>query len=222
MNRREFLKISCSGLITLYLSGCGLNTQSGQNITSAAETASGKENSKIKITVITGSPHKAGTSALLADKFIAGAEKNGHKVFRFNAAFKNIHACTGCNACGMSGPCVHKDDIETEAIQKFMEADVIALVSPVYYFALTAQLKTVIDRFYSRTYDINGKQSILLAAGGSDTPLTMRSIAKHYETLAGYMHWQDRGRVLAPGCPTREAAAKTEYPQKAFELGMSL
>ena len=53
-------------------------------------------------------------------------------------------------------------------------------------------------------------------------PLTMRSIAKHYETLAGYMHWQDRGRVLAPGCPTREAAAKTEYPQKAFELGMSL
>ena len=73
MNRREFLKISCSGLITLYLSGCGLNMQ--------------------------------------------------------------------------SGPCVHKDDIETEAIQKFMEADVIALVSPVYYFALTAQLKTVIDRF---------------------------------------------------------------------------
>ena len=40
MNRREFLKISCSGLITLYLSGCGLNMQSGQNITSAAETAS--------------------------------------------------------------------------------------------------------------------------------------------------------------------------------------
>lgn len=147
MNRREFLKISCSGLITLYLSGYGLN---------------------------------------------------------------------------MSGPCVHKDDIETEAIQKFMEADVIALVSPVYYFALTAQLKTVIDRFYSHTYDINGKQSVLLAAGGSNTPLTMRSITKHYETLAGYMHWQDRGRVLAPGCPTREAVAKTEYPQKAFELGMSL
>ena len=63
---------------------------------------------------------------------------------------------------------------------------------------------------------------MLLAAGGSDTPLTMRSIVKDYETLAGYMHWQDRGRVLAPGCPTREAISKIEYPQKAFELGMSL
>ena len=100
----------------------------------------------------------------------------------------------------MSGPCVHKDDIETEAIQKFMEADVIALVSPVYYFALTAQLKTVIDRFYSRTYDINGKQSVLLAAGGSNTPLTMRSITKHYETLAGIC----TGRTGA-GCLHRAA-----------------
>lgn len=176
----------------------------------------------MKIAVLTGSPHKNGTTALLADRFIEGARAKGHEVYRFDAAFRNINPCLGCDACGMSGPCVHKDDIETEAIQKFMEADVIALVSPVYYFALTAQLKTVIDRFYSRTYDINGKQSVLLAAGGSDTPLTMCSIAKHYETLAGYMHWQDRGRVLAPGCPTREAAAKTEYPQKAFELGMSL
>lgn len=222
MNRREFLKISCSGLITLYLSGCGLNMQSGQNITSAAETASGKENSKMKITVITGSPHKAGTSALLADKFIAGAEKNGHKVFRFNAAFKNIHACTGCNACGMNGPCVFKDDIERELMPELLDSDMIVLVTPLYYYDMSAQLKTVIDRFYSRTYDINGKQSVLLAAGGSDTPLTMRSITKHYETLAGYMHWQDRGMVLAPGCPTRKAIAKTEYPQKAFELGMSL
>lgn len=222
MNRREFLKISCSGLITLYLSGCGLNMRSGQNITSAAETASGKENSNMKITVITGSPHKAGTSALLADKFIAGAEKNGHKVFRFNAAFKNIHACTGCNAYGMNGPCVFKDDIERELMPELLDSDMIVLVTPLYYYDMSAQLKTVIDRFYSRTYDINGKQSVLLAAGGSDTPLTMRSITKHYETLAGYMHWQDRGRVLAPGCPTREAIAKTEYPQKAFELGMSL
>lgn len=63
---------------------------------------------------------------------------------------------------------------------------------------------------------------MLLAAGGSNMHLTMRSIVKHYETLVEFMHWQDRGRVLAPGCQTSEAVAKTEYPQKAFELGMSL
>lgn len=110
----------------------------------------------------------------------------------------------------MNGPCVHKDDIETEAIQKFMEADVIALVSPVYYFALTAQLKTVIDRFYSRTYDINGKQSVLLAAGGSDTPLTMRSIAKHYETLAG------QGQGACTGLPDTRSCSQNRISSESI------
>ena len=57
----------------------------------------------MKIVVVTGSPHKAGTSALLADKFIEGAESKGHEVFRFNAAFEDIHPCRGCDACGMNG-----------------------------------------------------------------------------------------------------------------------
>ena len=142
----------------------------------------------MKIVVLTCSPHKEGTTDLLADKFIEGAESKGHEIYRFDAAFRNIHPCLGCDTCGMSGPCVHKDDIENEAIKKLMEADVIALVTPVYYFAFSAQLKTVINRFYSRTYDINNKQSVL----------------------------------LAPGCPTRDAIAKTNYPDEAFKLGQSL
>ena len=73
----------------------------------------------MKIAVLTGSPHKNGTTTLLADRFIEGARAKGHEVYRFDAAFRNIHPCLGCDACGMSGPCVHKDDIETEAIQKF-------------------------------------------------------------------------------------------------------
>ena len=211
--------------MTLFLSGCGLNMLGGDASGTgfaAANNAAEKESGKMKIAVITGSPHKAGTSALLADKFIEGAESKGHEIYRFDAAFRNIHPCLGCDTCGMSGPCVHKDDIENEAIQKLREADVIALVTPVYYFAFSAQLKTVIDRFYSRTYDINNKQSVLLAAAGSNTPLTMRSITNHYQTLAGYMHWQDRGMVLAAGCPTRDAVAKTNYPDEAFKLGQSL
>lgn len=75
---------------------------------------------------------------------------------------------------------MHKDDIETEAIQKFMEADVIALVSPAYYFALTAQLKTVIDRFYSHTYDIK-RQTV--GAVGSRRKQYAFNNAQHYQTL---------------------------------------
>ena len=53
----------------------------------------------MKVTVITGSAHKKGTSALLADKFIEGAKEAGHEVFRFDAAFENVKPCLGCEYC---------------------------------------------------------------------------------------------------------------------------
>lgn len=176
----------------------------------------------MKIVVLTGSPHRNGTTALLAERFITGARDAGHSIFRFDAAFRETHPCSGCDACGMNGPCIYKDDIETNLITHLTDADLIALVSPVYYFHISAQLKTVIDRFYSRTGRISGKQSVLLAAAGSNTELTMRSLQKFYSTLSNYMRWHSRGTVLAPGCPTRDALIKTAYPEAAYQLGKSL
>lgn len=81
MNRRDFIKLSGSGLLTLFLSGCGLSALTNKPETTANTNDHIGEN-KMKIVVITGSPHKAGTSALLADKFIEGATNAGHEVFR--------------------------------------------------------------------------------------------------------------------------------------------
>lgn len=120
----------------------------------------------------------------------------------------------------MNGPCVFKDDIERELMPELLDSDMIVLVTPLYYYDMSAQLKTVIDRMHGRLRSF--EKSILMATAWNSAGWTFDALVKHYETLAGYMHWQDRGRVLAPGCPTREAIAKTEYPQKAFELGMSL
>lgn len=225
MNRREFLKVSCSGLITLFLSGCGLNMIGGDTSGTgfaAANNEAEKESGKMKIAVITGSPHKAGTSALLADKFIGGAEAKGHEVFRFNAAFKNIHACTGCNACEMDGPCIFKDDIERELMPQLLAADLIVLVTPLYYYDMSAQLKTVIDRMHGRLRRFDGKKSILMATAWNSSGWTFDALVDHYQSLVEFMHWQDMGMVLAPGCPTRDAIAKTNYPDEAFKLGQRL
>lgn len=111
MNRRDFIKLSGSGLLTLFLSGCGLSALTNKPQTTANANDHIGEN-KMKIVVITGSPHKAGTSALLADKFIEGATNAGHEVFRFNSAFEDIHPCQGCDHCGMNGPCIQNDAIE--------------------------------------------------------------------------------------------------------------
>ena len=176
----------------------------------------------MKIVVVTGSPHKAGTSALLADKFIEGAQSNGHEVFRFNAAFEDIHPCRGCDVCGMNGPCVQQDAIEAKLIQQLVNCDMIVLVTPLYYFGFSAQIKTVIDRFYSRTGSIHRKKSALLATAWNNDDWTMKALQAHYTRLCEYMEWQSMGQVLATGCGTRSMIESSSFPQKALELGKSV
>ena len=65
----------------------------------------------MRIVVIEGSPHRDGSSNMLAREFIRGAEGAGHTVRVFDAAHSKIGPCRGCDVCGMSGPCVQKDDM---------------------------------------------------------------------------------------------------------------
>ncbi len=109
----------------------------------------------MKILVIESSPHKNGSSNLLADSFIRGARENGHTVSTFDAAKADLHPCLGCEVCGMSGLCCQKDDM-AGLKEQILASDMVVFVTPLYYFGMSAQLKTVIDRFYS----FNGQLSV--------------------------------------------------------------
>jgi len=176
----------------------------------------------MKIVVVTGSPHRDGTSALLADRFIEGAKEAGHDTFRFDSAFEDTHPCLGCDQCGMNGPCVHKDAIEQKLIERLVDCDMIVLVTPLYYFGFSAQIKTVIDRFYSRTGAIHHKKSVLLATAWNNDDWTMTALSAHYNRLCRYMQWQNMGSILATGCGTRSMIERSDFPLKAYELGKSV
>ena len=174
----------------------------------------------MKITVITGSPHKEGTSALLADKFIQGAEKSGHDVFRFNAAFEEVHPCTGCDSCGMNGPCIYKDSMN-KLLPELLAADLVAFVTPLYYWGMSAQLKTVVDRFYSENSKLQvKKKAILMATAYDSNDWTMQALTAHYKTLLRYMGWEDVGMVLATGCGVRSDIERSGFPNQAYQLGL--
>ena len=221
MNRREFIKVGGAGLFTLFLSGCGLSMLSGKNDENA-KAAAVSEGENMKIVVITGSPHRNGTSALLADKFIEGAQSAGHEVFRFNAAFEEIHPCLACNRCNRDGACIQGDAIEKNLMPKLLEADMIALITPLYYYGMSTQIKTVVDRFYARIGKLQNKKSILMATAWNSADWTMTSLVKHYESLVQYMKWQDAGKVLAIGCGYRSAIERSEFPSQAYQIGANL
>ena len=176
----------------------------------------------MKVLVITGSPRKNGNSATLADHFIKGAKEAGHEVVRFDAAFKKVHPCIACNACGMNGPCVFKDDFEFVR-KHIVGADCVVFATPMYYFGISAQLKTVIDRFYA----INGsihvpKKAVLLMTYANTAASEAVPIKSHYEVLLKYLGWTDAGQVIAPGVWPVGAIRHTRFPEQAYRLGKSI
>jgi|WetSurMetagenome_2_1015567.scaffolds.fasta_scaffold50475_3 NAD(P)H-dependent FMN reductase len=227
MNRRDFIKAVGAGAGLLF-GGCNLSTPEkaqGKSVALAAADSGGtsaKGKKKMKITVITGSPHKAGTSALLADKFIEGAQKAGHHVFRFNAAFEEVHPCTGCDVCGMNGPCIFKDSMEKLNLE-LLAADLVAFVTPLYYWGMSAQLKTVVDRFYSNNSSLHvKKKAVLMATAWDSADWTMSALTAHYKTLLRYMGWEDAGMVLAIGCGARSDIERSDFPKQAYQLGLKV
>lgn len=62
----------------------------------------------------------------------------------------------------------------------------------------------------------------LLATAYDRNNWTMQALTTHYETLAKYMEWGDAGRVLAVGCGVRSDIERSQFPQEAYRLGLSL
>ncbi len=177
----------------------------------------------MKITIISGSAHKNGTSALLVDKFIEGATEAGHEVFRFDAAFKSVHGCIGCDTCvTKSNGCVFKDDMQ-ELNPHILEADVLVFASPVYYYNINAQIKVVIDRFYANNSSLQEKKkAVLMVTMADDCIESAEGPAAFFFNFCQYMKWENGGMIVAMDCWSRADIEKTNYPQQAYELGKNV
>ena len=179
---------------------------------------------KMNILVITGSPHKKGTSALHADEFIKGEKEKGHKVFRFDAAFEELHPCIACEVCKTGDKkCIYKDGME-KLNPKLFEADVVVFVTPLYYFGFSSQIKMAIDRFHANNHKIinTNKKAMLIATSAAANDWTMEGLVTNYKNILRFLGWENSGMLLATGCPVREVIEKTEFPKKAYELGKNL
>lgn len=103
-----------------------------------------------KVLILLGSPRKTGNSSVLADSLAKGSEHTGARVETLFLQDLDISPCTGCNGCQeeTAQGCVI-DDAMQDVYRKIIEADAVVFASPIYWFSVTAQLKTVIDRIYA-------------------------------------------------------------------------
>jgi len=117
------------------------------------------------ILIISTSLRNNSNSYILATKFMEGAKKAGNNVELISLQNKNISFCRGCFACQKLGKCIIKDDAN-QIVEKMLNADVICWATPVYYYSVSGQMKTLIDRansLYSSNYKFREVYLLLTA-----------------------------------------------------------
>lgn len=131
-----------------------------------------------RVLIISSSPHKGGNSETLAAAFAKGAQEAGHQAETVYLREKQYSFCKGCFACLKLGHCVIKDDA-VEIAAKMHDADVLVFATPVYYYCVSGQLKTMLDRanpLFDTDYAFT--KAYLLATAAEDEPETVEGTVK--------------------------------------------
>lgn len=176
-----------------------------------------------KVLILSGSPRKGGNSDLLCDEFLRGAVEAGHEVEKIRAAEKKIGYCSGCYYCQKSGgACAKKDDMP-EILQKIIDADVIVFSSPVYFYSIDAQLKTLIDRTVARWTEVKDKEFYYIATCADEEP---NAPERTIECFRGYADCVEGAKEMGVICGTGVYAPgevkDTPAFKEAYEMGKNI
>lgn len=135
---------------------------------------------KKKVLILSSSPRRDGNSDTLCNEFMNGAAESNNQVEKVFLRDKTIHPCTGCSTCSRyNKPCPQKDDA-LEVINKMLEADVIVMATPVYFYAMSAQMKTLIDRCCGLYTEMKNKEFYFIATAAEDDSSIMDRIVANF------------------------------------------
>ncbi len=173
-----------------------------------------------KVLILSGSPRKGGNSDLLCDEFMRGATENGNQVEKIFVHSQTIAPCNACYYCrDHQGECVLKDDMNM-ILDKIQWADVIVMASPVYFYAIDAQMKMVIDRSLSRWTVISNKEFYYIMTAAEVSSTVMDCTLECFRGFARCLNGsQEKGVLYGEGVYELGAVKNTPYMQQAYELG---
>lgn len=175
------------------------------------------------VLILSTSLRRGGNSEKLADEFARGAEEAGSRVEKISLSGKTIGFCRGCLACQKTGRCVIRDDAEP-IVRKMRTADVIAFATPIYYYEMCGQMKTLLDRanpLFSSDYAFRDIYLLATAADGEDS-----AVEGALQGLRGWISCFDRaalaGTVFGGGAEAVGDIQGHPALQRAYEMGKTV
>lgn len=175
-----------------------------------------------KVLILSGSPRKGGNSDILCDEFARGAAKSGNEVEKICISEKNIACCKACYACKTNGICVIKDDM-ADVLQKIIDADVLVLASPVYFYSIDAQLKAVIDRTVARWLEVKNKELYYIVTMAdeelSSAETTLACFRGYADCIDGA---EEKGVIIGNGVYEKGEIKNSPALKTAYETGKNV
>ncbi len=170
--------------------------------------------------VLSASPRKGGNSDLLCDRFMLGAKEAGNQVEKIFFRNKKIYYCLGCGVCqGNGGTCVQKDDM-AEIMEKMIAADVIVMATPVYFYTMNAQMKTLIDRTCSRYTEIKSKDFYFIVAAADSSKRAMERTLEGFRAFTSCLsRAKEKGIVYGTGAWQLGDIKGKPAMKEAYEMG---
>ena len=173
-----------------------------------------------KVLIIETSLRSGSNSDILAESFAKGAKDAGKDVEIVSLKGKKINFCSGCFACQKLGKCIIDDDAN-DITEKILEAEVIVWATPIYYYEMSGQMKTMIDRansLYPRDYRF--REVYLLTTAAEDETYTDE------KAVSGVKGWVDcfekaefKGKIFAGGVNEREEIKGSKALEEAYSMG---
>ena len=177
-----------------------------------------------KVLVISTSLRARSNSDILTERLIAGARDAGHSVEHISVKGKEIRYCIGCLSCIKTQRCVQRDDA-AELAEKLKQSDTLVFATPIYYYEMSGQMKTLLDRMnplYGTDYRF--RRVYLLSVAADDAPGTDE---RAVSGLQGWIDCFERaefggalfcGGLNAPG----EAAGSADALERAYDFSKAL
>ena len=176
-----------------------------------------------KVLIISTSARRNSNSDILADAFMNGAIDAGNEVEKVSLTDKQIAFCRGCFGCLKLGRCVIKDDAP-EITERMAEADVIVWATPIYYYEMSGQMKTMIDRanaLFTKDYKFRDIY-FLSTAAGEEEDCDERAIHGLEGWIACYPKSRLAGKVFAGGVNDAGAIKGHKALQEAYAMGRGI
>ncbi len=176
-----------------------------------------------KVLILSASPRRGGNSDILCDQFMQGAQESGNDVEKIFLRDYEINYCVACDVCKDNGGSCDQDDDMAKIMDKMIAADVLVLATPVYFYTMNAQLKTLIDRTYARYMEISNKEMYLITtAAVGDKNLLERTVEGFRGFTSCLPGAQEKGIIYGTGAWNVGDIKASSAMDEAYEMGKSV